>query len=261
MSFTSLLAWGLGTSFSNPRLFLVQGLCLLMTLGAGYQFLLTPESTIPFLILSVVWLIVSLFCFSVAQAGVIESAQLAASSEPIPGLGGIFKRGIHHWLRVALIALLAVAVIYGIFAGCDSVRSRLWELKSYDFPAKQRAVKIISAIQFFLAFLLVPPIAIALWNRVCRVSKEQRRSSPFGALGRMLHWKPWLSYGIFFLIFAVSPYYLLGHHHRFGTLWKELAFVGIQLGIAALLIVVGWTGAMVTLANACVQGNRPTVNG
>ena len=191
---------------------------------AIYLFVSTREATISQLILTLVAVIAAPALFFVLQA---VSVSYAGSPTP----GGLIKK-----------TLKLIAVSVPVLA--------LTLLTVYGLSKIQTHPTIVTAVRYLLLAVMTPLLAIQLWIAGSNSGLRNLRkvlSSTFAPQSMFV-------YACGFLIFAISPYYLLQGKISVQRPWLELSLLILRLGVSALLILLGW----VTTVGAISILSRPS---
>jgi len=232
---------------------LILGLYLVMLLAA-YLFLSTMVATVGQLIINAITVLIVPVIFFVIQGMAVRymaydpgADQSRAVPLMISSLKG-FWRLVVISIPVFLLAWLLVYLLGKIPASTvavahEAVRTTAGTGRAAPRPVPQptdwRGVAV-TALQFLLFGIVLPLAAVNLWIATAREGLGQAIKRAHRTLYKSFAPGPLLIYLIGLLLFGLVPYLLVGMRPPIKGELIEVGQLGVQLLVAAILILFGW---------------------
>ena len=189
-----------GALFKSRRVLVLMSCSYAGLLAALYLFVSTREATIGQLVLTMTLVVVAPALFFVLQALSVSYTNSAPSR-------GLVRNGLK--ILIVSVPLIGVTVL-GLYG--------LGKVNSYT--------TVVTTLRYLLVGVVAPLLAIQLWIGTSLRKAFAPQSVFVYALG--------------FLIFAVTPYFLIIKTIPTERAWLELLLLLLRLSTAAVLILLGW---------------------
>ncbi len=169
--------------------------------------------------------------------------------------------GRDFW-KLLLISLPFIALVWFLvwsvnkleFMGVTGIREAAQS--SEQIKTGEARIKLINTVAFtvnaLLLYFILPLLSIQLWIAVLRDGLKQTFKGILRVLLKAFAPRLVLTYLLGFVVFGVLPYYIITTRTPIKSPWMDLSVLGLRIGLALLVILIGWVvtlGAMAKLSS------------
>lgn len=213
---------------------------LLLLMLYGF-FLATGVGTVTHVILSlVVFPVAALVLFFVLQGLGVSYVRIGV------GPGYLLRRAFKDCWSLLLVSVPLALLAWLIAWGSGKLRAQI----PYE---KEWLRAVLWWARFVLLYIALPLLAIHLWIAAAREGARGAYRG-FGRNAAYVFAPRSLSiYALLYTIFSLVVYVLLFTKTQFGGPWMELGLLGTRVGLALLLVFVGWLVTLGALAEVTAR--------
>jgi hypothetical protein len=227
------------TNWGTTLITLVLYLLLLLVLYSF--FFLISERSVTHVILSLIVLpLAALVLFFVLQGLGVSYVRIGV------GPGYLLRRAFKDCWSLLLVSVPLVLLAWLIAWGGGKLEAKI-------APEKEWLRAVLWWTRFVLLYIALPLLAIHLWIAAAREGARGAyrgflRNAAYAFAPRSLS-----IYALLYTLFSVVVYVLLFTKTQFGGPWVELGLLGTRIGVALLLVFVGWLVTLGALAEVTAR--------
>lgn len=239
--------------FRNWRGLLVLAALYAALLGCAYYFFATGVATTWQLLVSAATAAAAPLLLLLLEAGAANAALPGATA------GGVARGAARDLPKVLLLAipLAALAALFVYLLG----RLPEWLPKAAEAPqavvsatGDARPAPLVwqealtTTLWLVLLGIVVPLTAAHLWLSAARAGLGRTLKSFHRVVGRAFAARSVFVYALGLFVFALTPYFVIYTRTSVTSGWAELLLLGLRLGLAFALTLVGWVVTLGALA-------------
>ena len=240
-----------------------------------YLFFTTPEARmwqVAFTIL--LTLLIPVLFFVLQTMGVEYVNSKRKFSELLACAGREFWKPLLLSLPVLVLAWLVIwglnKLDYSLTAGIREAANSAGTDTAYK--AGEERIKtlalVMTVVSALVIYFIVPLFSMHLWITTLRDGIKQTLKGFLRVLLRAFAPRSVLTYLLGFVVFGVLPYYIVTMRTPIKSPWLDLSVLGLRIGLALLVILLGWVVTLGTLAiltpqtpvPAAKESETPTLN-
>lgn len=237
--------------FTNWGATLIALLLYALLLLVVYVFFATGVGSVLHVILSLVVLpLAGLVLFFVLQAYGVSYVRIGV------GPGYLLRRAFQDCWKLLLVSVPLMILAGLLIWGFDKLAEKI---PPYE-ESKQWMRTTLAVTRFVVLYFAIPLLAIHLWIAAVREGAAGAyrgflRNAAYAFAPRSL-----AIYGLLYTIFFLLVNFLLFTKTQFGGAWLELGLLSARVGVALVLIFIGWfvtVGALAEVTALAVIAERP----
>jgi hypothetical protein len=234
--------------FTNWGATLIALFLYALLLAVVYVFFTTGVGTVTHVILSLVVLpLAAAVLFFVLQAYGVSYVRIGV------GPGYLLRRAFQDCWKLLLVSLplivLAGLLVWG-FSKLDGL------IPPYE-ESKQWLRTTLAVTRFLVLYFVLPLLAIHLWIAAVREGAAGAYRGFARNAARAFAPRSLAIYGLLYTVFYVAVQFLLFTKTQFGGAWAELVLLSVRIGLALILIFIGWFVTVGALAEVTALSGKP----
>jgi len=253
--------WGrsLGAVARSPLPVLALAVVAALWCWAAYAWLGLPESSLLLLALALLWAVVQILAVvALATASVISAVGAVATDARQLTLGSfvrVQRRQLRQTLLLAVAATMAALLVGALFGWINAHALEVASFLTFRSgkPVSHVVIEKVYAVIEGLLGIALAGFFLSLLIQGLRDGWTQARKQVLRTLAASCFRTPFLSAFLSVLIFGGLPYLLATWHPKVSPGFPDYAQMVARLGLALVLLVVGWLFWILSLSRL----NRP----
>ncbi len=222
---------------------------------ALYLFFTTPEARMWQVALTILLLLIIPVLFFVLQTMGVEYVNGERTfSEWLARVGREFWKPLLLSLPVFAVTWLVIwglnKLDYSLTAGIREAANSASTDGAYQ--AGEARIKTLAlfmtVVSALILYFIVPLFSMHLWIATLRDGIKQTLKGFLRVLLRAFAPRSVLTYLLGFVVFAVLPYYIVTTRTPIKSPWLDLTVLGLRIGLALLVLLIGWVVTLGALA-------------